>query len=201
MYIARILYPVKVLGPGNRVGIWMVGCKHGCKGCSNPELWEFQDKYETSLETVLALIEQIAKENIIDGFTITGGDPFEQPVALKKMLLQLQKISLDILVYTGYEYDDIQKEHGDILSLVSVLIDGKYEEEKNNASCLIGSDNQKIYYLNENVKSIYEKYIKETQNQIQNFTSRDGIISVGIHRPNYQQELDIAVKKKGLEVL
>lgn len=201
MYIARILYPVKVLGPGNRVGIWMVGCKHCCKGCSNPELWEFQEKYKTSLETVLALIEQIAKDNTIDGFTITGGDPFEQPEALKKILLQLQTISSDILVYTGYEYDDIQKEHGDILSLVSVLIDGKYEEEKNNVSCLIGSDNQKIYYLDENVKSIYEKYIKETQNQIQNFTSKDGIISVGIHRPNYQQELDNAVKKKGLGVL
>lgn len=201
MYIARILYPVKVLGPGNRVGIWMVGCKHGCKGCSNPELWEFQDKYETSLETVLALIEQIAKDNIIDGFTITGGDPFEQPDALKKMLLQLQIFNSDILVYTGYEYDDIQKDHDDILSLVSVLIDGKYEEGKNNDSCLIGSDNQKIYYLDKNVKSIYEKYIKETKNQIQNFTSKDGIISVGIHRPNYQQELDIAVKKKGLGVL
>ena len=201
MYIARILYPVKVLGPGNRVGIWMVGCKHGCKGCSNPELWEFQEKYKTSLETVLALIEQIAKDNTIDGFTITGGDPFEQPEALNKMLSQLQTFSSDILVYTGFEYATIQKEHSDILSLVSVLIDGKYEEEKNNSSCLIGSDNQKIYYLDETVKSIYEKYINETKNQIQNFTSKDGIISVGIHKPNYQQELDIAVKKKGLGVL
>lgn len=201
MYIARILYPVKVLGPGNRVGIWMVGCNHGCKGCSNPELWEFQDKYETSLETVLMLIEQIARDNTIDGFTITGGDPFEQPEELKEMLLQLHKFSSDILVYTGYEYEVVQKEHDDILSLVSVLIDGKYEEDKNKASCLMGSDNQKIYYLDETVKSIYEKYIKGTQNQIQNFTSRDGIISVGIHRPNYQQELDVAVKKKGLEAL
>lgn len=201
MYIARILYPVKVLGPGNRVGIWMVGCKHGCKGCSNPELWEFQDKYDASLETVLALIEQIAKDNTIDGFTITGGDPFEQPEALKELILQLHAFSSDILVYTGYEYDTLQKEHGDTLSLISVLIDGKYEQDKNKVSCLIGSDNQKIYYLDESVKIIYEKYINETKNQIQNFTSRDGIISVGIHKPNYQQELDIAVTKKGLEVL
>ena len=201
MYVARILYPVKVLGPGNRVGIWMVGCKHGCKGCSNPELWEFQDKYKTSLATVLALIEKIAEDNTIDGFTITGGDPFEQSKELKQMLLKLHKFSSDILVYTGYEYENIQKEHSDILSLISVLIDGKYEQDKNNASCLVGSDNQHIYYLDEKIKHIYENYLKETQNQIQNFTSRDGIISVGIHRPDYQQELDMAVRGKGLEVL
>ena len=201
MYVARILYPVKVLGPGNRVAIWMVGCKHGCKGCSNPELWEVQDKYQISIESVMALIKQIAKENVIDGFTITGGDPFEQTAELKELLLQMYEISSDILVYTGYEYKDIKEKYNDVLSLISVLIDGKYEEDKNYASCLIGSDNQQIYYLNTELKSLYEEYMSRTKNQIQNFTSSDGIISVGIHRPNYQQELENAVAKKGLEVL
>lgn len=36
MYVARILYPVEVLGPGKRVGIWFSGCPSKCKGCSNP---------------------------------------------------------------------------------------------------------------------------------------------------------------------
>ena len=44
IYVARILYPVKVLGPGNRVGIWLAGCDHKCLGCSNPELWEQKDE-------------------------------------------------------------------------------------------------------------------------------------------------------------
>lgn len=201
MYVARILYPVKVLGPGNRIAIWMVGCKHGCKGCSNPELWEVQDKYQISIESIMALVKQIEKEHIIDGFTITGGDPFEQPAELKELLLQLREISSDILVYTGYEYKEIKEKHNDILSIISVLIDGKYEEDKNHTSCLIGSDNQQIYYLNGELKSLYEEYMCKTKNQIQNFTSSDGIISVGIHRPNYQKELEDAVAKKGLEVL
>ena len=75
MYVARILYPVEVLGPGKRIGIWFCGCPHKCKGCSNPELWDFQDKYNVSLETVMALVTSIAKDNQVDGFTITGGDP------------------------------------------------------------------------------------------------------------------------------
>lgn len=201
MYVARILYPVKVLGPGDRIAIWMVGCKHGCKGCSNPELWEVQDKYQISMESIMELIKQIEKEHIIDGFTITGGDPFEQPAELKELLLQLREISSDILVYTGYEYKDIKERYNDILSIISVLIDGKYEEDKNHTSCLIGSDNQQIYYLNTELKYVYEEYMSKTKNQIQNFTSSDGIISVGIHRPNYQKELEDAVAKKGLEVL
>ena len=46
MYIARILYPVEVLGPGKRIGIWFCGCPRRCEGCSNPELWEFQERYQ-----------------------------------------------------------------------------------------------------------------------------------------------------------
>lgn len=36
MYVAGILYPVEVLGPGKRIGIWFSGCLSKCKGCSNP---------------------------------------------------------------------------------------------------------------------------------------------------------------------
>lgn len=99
MYVARILYPVEVLGPGKRIGIWFCGCPHKCKGCSNPELWDFQEKYKTSLEAILTLIETIAKEHQVDGFTITGGDPMYQASDLQKLIMHLCKLSSDILVY------------------------------------------------------------------------------------------------------
>ena len=62
MYVARILYPVEVLGPGKRVGIWCCGCPRRCKGCSNPELWEFQERYQVSPERIFRLIQKIAEE-------------------------------------------------------------------------------------------------------------------------------------------
>ena len=86
MYIARVLYPVEVLGPGKRVGIWFCGCPHRCKGCSNPELWEFQERYKTTPETVFGMINSIAAEHTIDGFTITGGDPMYQPEDLQNLI-------------------------------------------------------------------------------------------------------------------
>ena len=122
MYVARVLYPVEVLGPGKRVGIWFCGCPRRCKGCSNPELWEFQERYKTTPETVFELIQTIAKAHVIDGFTITGGDPMHQSEDLQKLLNLLKDISDDIIVYTGFEHRDLNPAS---LANISVLIDGE----------------------------------------------------------------------------
>lgn len=185
MYIARILYPVEVLGPGKRIGIWFCGCSHGCKGCSNPELWQKQEKYKISIESVLKLIHQISNINSVDGFTITGGDPMEQSEELSILLEQLKLINDDILVYTGFEIEELPENQ---LKNVSVLIDGKYVEELNDNSLLRGSSNQRIHILEEEQKNKYEIYLMEETNKIQNFTTSDGVVSVGIHKPDFMKE-------------
>lgn len=198
MYIARILYPVKVLGPGNRVGIWFDGCYHYCKGCSNPELWDFHERYKTDISQVMRLIRSIESQNEIDGFTITGGDPLIQADALRELLPELTVISDDILLYTGFDYESIKDTYCDILENVAILIDGKYVEELNEGDILIGSSNQRIMTLNKAYKEKYDDYISSNRSEIQNFTTPTGTISVGIHRPGYEKELDTILKKKGL---
>ena len=183
MYLARILYPVKVLGPGNRIGIWFCGCPRRCFGCSNPELWDFQPRYKIPLTTAMSLIKKIAQTHRVDGFTITGGDPFFQPDALSNLLEQIKKISDDILVYTGYMKDELP---APLLKNIAVLIDAPYIAARNNNCRLRGSDNQTIYILNEKYRATYEDYLTTTENQIQNFTTKDGYISVGIHRPDFK---------------
>lgn len=196
MYIARILYPIEVLGPGKRIGIWFCGCPHKCKGCSNPELWEFQERYKTSLNTIKELINRICVDNLVDGFTITGGDPFYQESELVELLRYLKTISEDILVYTGYKKEEILPQS---LNDIAVLIDGKYIEEQNFGQALIGSANQKIHILKLAYQKKYNDYISTTKNKIQNFTSTDGIISVGIHKPNFNNDFKEAIVNKGLE--
>ena len=179
MFVARILYPVEVLGPGKRVGIWFCGCGHRCPGCCNPELWEFQDRYRTTPETVYAMVRGLSETHPIDGFTISGGDPMYQPADLRKLTALLKTISDDILVYTGYQKEDLPTE---ALENISVLIDGKYIEHLNDNSLLRGSSNQRIHILQETHREKYAAYLATEQNKIQNFTTADGIISVGIHR-------------------
>lgn len=195
MYVARVLYPVEVLGPGKRIGIWFCGCPRRCKGCSNPELWELQDRYLTSPKQVFELVVQIAKGYPIEGFTLTGGDPLYQADDLQELIRLLQTISDDILVYTGYSITEINSEY---LRGIAVLIDGEYIEGRNNDCILRGSDNQIIHILDPNYKEKYEEYLLQSTNQIQNFMTSDGVISVGIHKPNFMNELQKAVSGKGL---
>ncbi len=196
MYVARVLYPVEVLGPGKRVGIWFCGCPRRCKGCSNPELWEFQDRYLTTPQLVYKLVLQIATDHTIDGFTITGGDPMYQPDDFRILISMLQTISKDILVYTGYGIDELPTY---LLEDISVLIDGEYIEDRNTNCILRGSDNQKIHVLDKRFAKKYETYLSECTNQIQNFMTTDGIISVGIHKTNFIMELDDIVAQKGIK--
>lgn len=198
MYVARILFPVKVLGPGDRIGIWFDGCNHHCKGCSNPELWEQRDIYRTDKTKVMDLIKPIAETGGIDGFTLTGGDPFLQPEALEELLPLLNDISEDIICYTGYVYEDLKESYGHILNKIAVLIDGKYIEDRNNGVVLRGSDNQRIIILKEEFKEKYDEYITTSKNEIQNFRTRDTIISVGIHNKNYNDDLERMAREKGL---
>ena len=196
MYVARVLYPVEVLGPGKRVGIWFCGCPRRCKGCSNPELWEFQERYRTTPQFIFNLILQIAKEHTIDGFTITGGDPMYQPDDLRQLIALLRNVSDDILVYTGYSLSELKDE---IIKGISVLIDGEYIESRNAGCVLRGSDNQEIHILDKKYKEKYLTYLSQNVNQIQNFMTSDGIISVGIPKPNFELELRKAIKNKGLK--
>lgn len=196
MYVARVLYPVEVLGPGKRVGIWFCGCPRRCKGCSNPELWEFQDQYYTSPQLVYDLVKQVAKDHPIDGFTITGGDPLYQANDLQHLIALLRAISEDILVYTGYSLNEIST---DQLNGIAVLIDGEYIESRNNNCILRGSDNQSIHILDDRFRERYNDYLSSTENQIQNFTTSDGVVSVGIHKPNFLTDLNKGMRKKGVE--
>lgn len=194
MNIARILYPVKVLGPGNRMGIWVCGCPRRCPGCSNPELWEQRSEYEIAIPELKELIGRIAATQRIDGFTITGGEPMAQPQELAELITYLNKISTDILIYTGYTYEELCKQDScfieEILRSAAVLIDGQYIEELNTHVVLRGSENQNIVILNNEYKAYYKNYLETTHNQIQNFTTADGVVSVGIHKRNFRNAID-----------
>ena len=199
MYVARILYPVRVLGPGNRIGIWFSGCPHRCPGCSNPELWEPDPRHRTTPDTLLALIAGIRQTRPVDGFTLTGGDPFAQPEALARLLPELEKISEDILIYTGFDYETLRDRYPELLARAGVVIDGPYVEARNLGLPLRGSDNQRILVLRDSLRDRYGAYLASAKNEIQNFTTLDGIVSVGIHAPGYEARLESILKEKGLE--
>lgn len=199
MNVARILYPVKVLGPGNRIGIWVCGCPRRCPGCINPDLWEQRPEYEITIKGLREVVDGIVSAHKVDGFTISGGEPLAQPEELAELIQYLETVSTDILIYTGYKYEEL-KEQGskridNILSSIAVLIDGQYVEELNTNITLRGSENQNIIILNSQHKDDYENYLETAQNQIQNFTTSDGVVSVGIHQKDFMSKISSQINK------
>lgn len=189
MNVARILYPVQVLGPGKRVGIWVAGCHRQCKGCSNPELWERKPEYEISVDRLSSIIDKLVINHEISGFTISGGEPMDQADELALLVKNLSSLSSDILVYTGYQIEALKQKYDPsikaVLSNIAVLIDGEYIEELNDDSFLRGSSNQRVHLLKPDYKELYQHYLKSGHNQIQNFSTTDGVVSVGIHHKSF----------------
>lgn len=112
--LARIYYPVKVLGPGNRVGIWLNGCEKKCPGCISPELQIYDSAKEVSVQDIIQMVNRIDSQ--IDGFTISGGEPFYNPIALNALVTAISSISDDILIFTGYTLEELKKQAGDVCS-------------------------------------------------------------------------------------
>lgn len=86
----------------------------------------------------------------VDGMTISGGEPFDQPEGLLALIRWFVKIyGDDILIFTGYTLEQLHAMRSpvveEILFTIAVLIDGRYEEERNDGIGLRGSSNQRIY--------------------------------------------------------
>lgn len=186
MYIDRILVPVKSLGPGDRLAIWTKGCSKHCKGCANPELWDTSNARLYLISDIVNIIKNLRSEVKFEGITITGGDPLEQKDELLSLTSMLQNITDDVLVYTGYTFNELnelwsREEIRKLKASVAVLIDGPYIEKQNTSDAVLtGSNNQRIFFFKERYREHYEEYLKQGR-KIQNIFMGDRLISVGIH--------------------
>ena len=136
-------------GPGVRVGLFVSGCRNRCKGCFQPETWDFDYGEPFTEEVQNALLEAL-RPPWIQGLTLLGGDPME-PENQEALLPFLEKVKAelpekDIWLYTGYRYEEIST--SPLLSLVDVIVDGPFlEEEKDISLPFRGSRNQRIIRL------------------------------------------------------
>lgn len=185
MYITRILSPVVTLGPGKRLVIWTQGCSKYCPGCISPEMAVCSPENDIPVEDIIKIIENIYDQDGFDGITISGGDPLEQLEELRILLRELHRFTGDILVYTGYVWADFadslsQEVREELLTHISVLVDGPYREEENYPELTMrGSANQKIYYFNESVREKYADYLKQGRT-LENFFIDNTFLTIGI---------------------
>lgn len=151
-------------GPGVRVSLFVSGCSHHCKGCFNPETWDFNYGKPFTVQVEEEILSAL-KHDYIEGFSLLGGEPFE--VENQRSLLPFVKRvktrfpQKSIWCYSGYLFDrDLTGKSmvncectAELLSYIDIMIDGEFIEDKKNLNIKFrGSENQRIIDVQKSLK-------------------------------------------------
>lgn len=145
-------------GLGIRYTVFVQGCKHACDNCHNPETWCFEGG---NIFNIKNLVEDIRLNPMLDGVTISGGDPMYKPYETLELIREIKKnTSLNIWLYTGFTFEECIQDTKmfEILKEVDVLVDGEYKEDLRSLQLRFrGSSNQRIIDVKKSLE--YKKVI------------------------------------------
>ena len=148
MRYQKIYYNTIVDGPGVRVSLYVSGCTHRCKGCHNPEGWDFKCGLEYDDKVEEQIIREVGRP-YVRGFSLLGGEPFDQSDSelLVSLVRKLKMIypNKDIWIWTGYDWDQIKS--SPLTKFVDVVVTGKFIYDQRDISDnnrWRGSTNQKV---------------------------------------------------------
>ncbi len=135
-------------GPGQRFAVWFQGCTLSCPDCFNPETHSARPNQQISVDGLMVEIMRHLAQ--IEGISISGGEPFQQPEGLWELTRRIkQETELSVLIFSGYRIEEIYSiPYGPtILSFTDVLVAGRFVKTLRLGSGLLGSTNQKIHIL------------------------------------------------------
>ena len=202
--INKAHYPVTVLGPGRRIGIWVQGCRIACPGCVSQDTWDKSINRNIAVAQLLSWCRKVAAPQL-DGITISGGEPFDQPQALTALLDGLiawrkeLKSELDILCYSGYPLATLKQKHGAILSRLDALIPEPYLEKQPATLPWRGSDNQTLQLLSERARLKYANLAAMgSEPQLQVMLDGQQVWYIGIPQRGDMQKLETDCRDQGI---
>ena len=150
MRVAGIIKNSVVNGEGIRDVVFVQGCPHHCRGCHNPQTWDFFGGKEMTTEEI-----RYALADSSNHVTISGGEPMVQP-DLSDLVWRLRQDHKSVWIYTGYRYEDVPKGAWEELYWygADVVVDGRYEADKRDLTLQFrGSSNQRIIDLGKTLEA------------------------------------------------
>ena len=135
-------------GEGIRFVVFTQGCPHHCEGCHNPQSHDFNAGTEYDTADIISMIK---KNPLIQGVTLSGGEPFCQYEACLEIAKAVHQMGKNVWCYTGYELYEVIG--NPLLKEIDVLVDGKFIlAEKSYDLKFRGSSNQRVIDVKESFK-------------------------------------------------
>ena len=185
-----------VAGPGARAILWVTGCQRRCPNCIKPEFLPFD---VGEYVEVNELAKRILACNLITGVTFSGGEPFEQSLALSKLSKLVRDAGLDVLVYSGYSLSDLvaqPKRFGALLEQLDWLIDGQYEDDLHGPLQYRGSENQRL--LKRNKEGQFAAMETACRHDVQISMGKNGIRLTGFPNRQFLRSFTKALASRGV---
>lgn len=140
--VAEFIERSDIYGPGHRSVIWVQGCTLACEGCWNTEMWAHSG---AELLSVNSLNERLLSIDGVAGVTFLGGEPLQQSPALLDLIRLQTDAGRSVMVYSGYEKEELNEVQQACVDLCDVVILGRYRQELRDTSLRWrGSTNQVI---------------------------------------------------------
>jgi anaerobic ribonucleoside-triphosphate reductase activating protein len=142
------------LGPGRRAGIWFQGCAIRCRGCVSQDTWQVPlGEPLVDVDVVIGWVASHADLGL-NGVTISGGEPFDQPEALERLLVGIRAVGpdWDVLVYSGYALSRLRGRHGDLVELFDAVLSGPFVASRPTSLPWRGSANQVLTLLTDRAR-------------------------------------------------
>lgn len=142
--------------PGVCLTFFVQGCPIRCKGCHNPESWDFNGGKEFTPEVLDEIEKGITANGLKRTLCIMGGEPLcDENIFLTTLVVREIKAripDLKVWIWTGYEAEDIfEKTDPKIIYLIKTVngfVTGPYIEKLRDITLpMRGSSNQQIIEL------------------------------------------------------
>lgn len=145
-------------GEGVRCSLYVAGCPFHCEGCYNVATWNFRAGLPYTQELEEQIIADLSQP-YVQGLTLLGGEPFLNTGILLPLVKRVREElpDKDIWSWTGYTWEELMLETPDkleLLSLVDILVDGRFDRTKRDLTLQFrGSSNQRIIDVSKSLAS------------------------------------------------
>lgn len=148
--IAGLVPESYVDGNGIRFAVFFQGCLRHCPACHNPHTHDLNGGKLFDTADIISLFK---RSSLLDGITLTGGEPLLQIPPAIELAQAAKRRGLSVWLYTGYRFEDLPADANPLIKLVDVLVDGAFDINQRDLDLPFrGSRNQRLINVPESLR-------------------------------------------------